>query len=210
MQLHPSLFLTVLTTVCVRAQNLTGPTAITLNLTELNDLRRCEVRSQIYSSMPWLIYMLQASCFPEPTVPIKDCESLSDIPCICENLGRVKGGAAPCEEYSCNVTERSSKLRLFCLDYMFQRGGLSLCDHCNSTWLILFHYLIENLPDFDVFCGNLPSESSTILSINAAASSSVVTAASATPSSLGNLGDPTQLSSYPLCAVSQPRFINFL
>lgn len=40
-----------------------------------------------------------------------------------------------------------------------------------------------------------------IATINPAVSTSLVAAASATPS---NLGDPTQLSSYPLCAVNQP------
>lgn len=40
-----------------------------------------------------------------------------------------------------------------------------------------------------------------VATINPALSTSLVAAASATPS---NLGDPTQLSTYPLCAVSQP------
>lgn len=150
-----------------------------------------------FSMLAWLTYMFQQECYPLGFGPPAGCGGLSNTSCICSDIAFAIA-IAPCVVATCSLTERSSKSSVL-PGSTFSQGGMSHSHH-NGTLLIRFVSLIVNKALATILCGEPPSEGyPAIASINDAVSASVVAAASATPSSLG---DPSQLTSFPMCAVS--------
>lgn len=150
-----------------------------------------------FSMLAWLTYMFQQECYPLGFGPPAGCGGLSNTSCICSDIAFAIA-IAPCVVATCSLTERSSKSSVL-PGSTFSQGGMSHSHH-NGTLLIRFVSLIVNKALATILCGEPPSEGyPAVASINDAVSASVVAAASATPSSLG---DPSQLTSFPMCAVS--------